>query len=385
MLRAKAKNNYANGVLIFENCTFNNPTGAYSIHFDGGSGDIIFKNCELYGWNSFAAALNSVTFEGCTLYGNGTYALIRSYADLTLTDCTIDTNNANHDDSWPEGIQVIGDETTFTENNVVYVVNGASELSTEISVGENLVLKNDLEDVAVDNVAPYGNWYGVKMTGGVLDGNGKTLDFDKGPLNNKGKADNYGIMISAGTVKNLKLSGVFRSIMIMNPTDDITIDNVVFDPEDEWGTCYPINTGEGDGTHSLYVKNSVIAGWNSYGSAIKDLYISNCKFVQGSYYTNVIGRLSKPYVTTVYENCDFCSMYYIDLSCLGEDNDGNLVAPETKITLKNCTINGVKLTAENWTSLVAPEATCGEGQISIELRDGSYMTAENVADYVVFE
>jgi hypothetical protein len=56
-----------------------------------------------------------------------------------------------------------------------------------------------------------------------------------------------------------------------------------------------------------------------------------------------------------------------------------------KVTIKNCTVNGVKLTAENWTSLVAPESTCAEGQISIELKDKSYMTAENVADYVVFE
>ena len=264
------------------------------------------------------------------------------------------------------------------------VVDNAAALAAACAEGKNVILNANLTDAPVQTKAPYGNYYGVKMVGGVLDGNGNTLDFEEGPRIN-GKADNYGIMISAGTIKNLQLSGVFRSVVIMNPTDDITIDNVVFDPEDEWGNCYPINTAEGDGAHNLYVNNCVIAGWNSYGSAIKNLYITNSKFVQGSYYTNVYGRLSKPYVTTVYENCDFCSKYYIDLSSLGKDNAGKLIAPETKVTLKNCSVNGVKLTAENWTSLVAPEDSCGDGQISIELRNGSYLTAGNIADYVIFE
>ena len=173
----------------------------------------------------------------------------------------------------------------------------------------------------------------------------------------------------------MTITGVFRGIVIMNPTEDVHIENVVFDAEDEWGNGYSINTAEGNRTHSLYVKNSIVAGWNSIGTAVKDVHYSNCTFIQGSYYTNVNGRLSKPYVDAVYENCDFCSKYYIDLSAfVGE-----------KVTIKNCTVNGVKLTAENWTSLVAPESTCGEGQISVELKNGSFLTADNVADYVVFE
>ena len=256
------------------------------------------------------------------------------------------------------------------------VAEDAASLAAACANGQNVILNTDLTDVSVQTTAPYGNWYGVKMTGGVLDGNGHTLDFEEGPKNSDGKNDNYGIMVSAGTIKNVKLSGVYRTVVIMYPTEDITIDNVIFDPEDEWGVGYSINTAEGDGTHSLFVKNSLIAGWNSFGTAIKDLTFTNCQFVQGAYYTNVFGRLSKPYVNTVYENCDFCSKYYIDLSSLAADQT---------VTLKNCTVNGVKLTAENWTSLVAPEDTCGEGQISIELKNGSYMTAENVADYVVFE
>ena len=89
--------------------------------------------------------------------------------------------------------------------------------------------------------------------------------------------------------------------------------------------CYAINTGEGDGTHSLVVSNSTIKGWSSYGTAIKDL------------------------------------------------------------TFTNCTVNGVMLTAENWTSLIVSEDDCGEGQINIEGKNVSYMTASNIFDYVIFE
>ena len=93
-------------------------------------------------------------------------------------------------------------------------------------------------------------------------------------------------------------------------------------------------------------------------------------------------------VNAVFENCEFISKYYIDLSELGEQGksgDNDVVDPNAKITLKNCTVNGVKLTKDNWASLIVDEDHCGEGQISIELKDGSYLTAENVVDYVIFE
>ena len=93
-------------------------------------------------------------------------------------------------------------------------------------------------------------------------------------------------------------------------------------------------------------------------------------------YGQTYDRLVKPYVNAVFENCEFESKFYIDLSALIENNT---------VTLKNCTVNGVTLTAENWTSLVADEDNCGEGQISIELKNGTYMTANNVADYVIFK
>ncbi len=252
------------------------------------------------------------------------------------------------------------------------LVKNAAELADALANGKDAVLSDDIVDAPVNTKAPYGNYYGVALNGGVLDGNGNSLDFNEGELNN-GSLDNYGIMVSAGTIKNVDITGVFRGIVIMNPTDDIYIDNVTIGGED---VCYAINTAEGDGTHSLIVTNSTIAGWNSYGTAIKDLSFTDCTFAQGEYYTNVYGRLVKPYVTTVFENCEFSSKYYIDLSAL---EDG------CTITLKNCTVNGVKLTAENWKDLIVAEDACGNGQISIEGKDGTYMSTSNIFDYVVID
>ena len=361
---ATSKWNYLNGTLIFENCEFT--AGLYSIHFDDddGVGDVVFKNCKLVGWLPFAS-INSVTFEGCDLTGNGSYALIRSYANLTLKNCVIDTTLANHNDEYTDGVQVIA-PATLTEENVTYIDNHTAYLQNVLKAGKNVVLSSDLTiNEGEMMTAPYGNKMALHHNGGLFDGNNKTLSVTIG-------GDNYAVMTSGGTIKNLTVDNGFRGILIMSATETINLENVVSSGE---GVCYALNTAEGDSTQDLVATNCTFDGWSSW-SLLKSATFTNCKFGQGTYYTNVYGRLGKPYVNTVFEGCDFCSKYYIDLSALGEGH---------KVTLKNCTVNGMKITANNWTRLVAPEDTCGEGQISVELKNGTYLTANNVADYIIFE
>ena len=360
---ATSKWNYLNGKLVFENCEFT--AGLYSIHFDDddGVGDVVFKNCKLVGWLPFAA-INSVTFEGCHLTGNGSYALIRSYADLTLKNCVIDTTLANHTDEYTDGVQVIN--ATLTEENVTYIDNHTAYLQNVLKDGKHVVLSNDLTIYDNEGItAPYGNKMALSQKGGVFDGNDKTITSNI-------LGDSYIYMTNGGTTKNLNVTGAFRGIMIMSANQTVYLDNVVSGGK---GVVYALNTGEGDSTQDLIATNCTFNGWCSW-SLMKSVTFTNCTFGQGSEYTNVTGRIGRPYVNTLYDGCDFCSKYYIDLSALEADQ---------KVTVKNCTVNGVKITAENWTSLVAPEDTCGEGQISVELKNGTFLTAENVADYIVFE
>ena len=246
-------------------------------------------------------------------------------------------------------------------------IDNTTDLQKALAAGKNVVLANDLTITPEEmTTAPYGNKMALSHKGGVFNGNGNALSVTA-------NGDNYVVMTNGGTIKNLDINRGFRGIVLMYPNQDVYVDNVNIGVNDEVG--YTINTAEGDGTHSLYVSNSVLNGWCSIGTAVKDVTFTNCTFGQGTYYTNVYGRLVKPYVDAIFDGCDFCSMGYLDLSAF----------VGTKVTLKNCTVNGVKLTDQNWTSLVAPESTCGEGQISIELKNGTYMTADNVADYIVFE
>lgn len=111
--------NKLNGNVVFEDCEFKNMGGAYSIHFDGGNGNVTFKNCTLYGWNSFGK-IGSVTMEGCKLFGNGLYSMIRSYTLLNVTDCEFDFTDAIHTDEWPETVEAI-EGGALVEENCKYI------------------------------------------------------------------------------------------------------------------------------------------------------------------------------------------------------------------------------------------------------------------------
>ena len=247
------------------------------------------------------------------------------------------------------------------------VVENTADLQAALAAGKKVVLENDLTITPEEmTIAPYGNKMALSQNGGVFNGNGKNVSVTA-------NGDNYVLMTNGGTIKNLDIDRGFRGIVLMYPNQDVYVDNVNIGVDDE--VCYTINTAEGDGTNSLHVSNSNLYGWCSIGTAVKDVTFTNCTFGQGTYYTDVYGRLVKPYVDAIFDSCDFCDKCYIDLSAfVGK-----------KVTVKNCTVNGVKITAENWTSLVAPESTCSEGQISVELKNGTFLTAENLADYIVFE
>ena len=248
-------------------------------------------------------------------------------------------------------------------------IDNTADLQKALAEGQLVKLANDLTITAEQmTTAPYGNKMALSQNGGIFDGNGKNISVTAG-------GDNYVVMTNGGTIKNLDIDRGFRGILLMSPNQDVYVDNVKIGVDDE--VCYTINTAEGaNGKHNLYVSNSTLNGWCSIGDAcVKFVSFTNCTFGQGTYYTDVFGRLVKPYVDAVFDGCDFCDMCYIDLSAF----------VGTKVVIKNCTVNGVKITAENWTSLVAPEDTCGDGQISVELKNGTYLTAENVVDYIVFE
>ena len=107
-------------------------------------------------------------------------------------------------------------------------------------------------------------------------------------------------------------------------------------------SSFKTDTFNADGTdadtYSLIVTNSTFNGWTSYAATIGNVKFTNCNFNEGSGYA-----FCRPYNACVFENCEFSIGFQFDTK--KTDN----------IVFKNCTYNGVKITAENAETLSSGE------------------------------
>ena len=341
------------GNSVFENCTFAGDS-TYGFHIDSSNGaTFTFNNCTFNGFNAFAGDLKSVTFNECTFLHNGNYGHTNIWSTAYFNNCI-----------WGEG-------TTYGprgDKAVIYVngtcnTSSATELANALAAvnGGTVVLQNDISSEAAAS-APYGNKYGFKLDGGVLDGNGNKLDIEC-------YGDDYGIMTSGGTVKNLTIEEGCRAVMIMYPTEDIILDNVKIGGD---GVLYAINTGESADVEGieLIVTNSVIAGWTSFAN-IESASFKNVEFKQGTYYNNIYGRVVKPYVNTTFEDCSFIEHMNLDLSELAEGQ---------KVILKNCSVNDQDVTADVFT-VPSTDAEYDTELFTVDLPNW----ASNISDCISFE
>ena len=183
-----------------------------------------------------------------------------------------------------------------------------------------------------------GDWYNVKTAPlavtGEVDYNGGKIVVTESPENT---ASTYGIVCPKGntTIKNLTIDGGnfkttngkgLRAIYVDNEAD-VTLEKVVVK-----NVTYAINVNTTK-TVKLTVKNSTLEGWTSYGGSTTASF-DNVKFECGVYAN------FKPYSATTLTNCSFEADFQIDFTSLNG-----------VITLKNCTYNGVVLTAENFATV----------------------------------
>lgn len=361
---------------VFENCVIE--TDFRGFHFDDMKGNVIFKNCEINGFNAYSGT-GKMTFIDCTFGSDeSAYTGLNIYSDTELINCTFNytSGHTNFIDMEGTGKTLTITNCTATLDgaaaNVVNFVGGsklanntvivdgnriakdAASLNNALSVGNDIVLTEDVT-APLSNSAIYGTPVAVIQKGGTFDGNGNSLNIENPQYNG------YAIETYGGTIKNLTIdTAVGRGIVISSPTEDIYIDNVIVD-----GPGYAINTTEHNGK-CLYITNSTIKGWTSL-AGLNSVSFTNCnlgentaKYWQNMGYDQDYDRLVRPYVTSVFTNCAFEQSYYIDLSALGAD---------CSVTLDSCTVNGTEVTANNYSSL-----------ITIELPSG-----RTVADCVIFK
>ncbi|MBQ8558584.1 MAG: leucine-rich repeat protein [Tyzzerella sp.] len=206
-------------------------------------------------------------------------------------------------------------------------VSNANELATVADVlekGGNVVLSTDVNGEAIGN-SGYGKAGVVIVNGGILDGNGKTLDIS-------GASGTWDCAVNpkSGTIKNLTVTGAFRGIFMSGASGDVVIDNCVLD-----GCTYTFNSDAGSKDYSVTIKNTTLNGWTSFSNVHKSVNFINCKFGEGNGYA-----FCRPYQAVTFENCAFEAGYVLDIS------------KTTGIVLDNCTIDGVSVTLENIEDLI---------------------------------
>ena len=386
---------YGDGIIVYGNLIINDETGKGTVTsktraiWARGKGSTVTINggnyvgatngaaCEvIYASGDGKITINSGTFKAETedqtsfaapqyavlnLHGNGKAGCdIVVYGGSFYKFNPADNVSENpKKDFCAEGCEVTKDGDWYNVTGYTPVAT-ATEIQEALAKGENVTLSQDVTSEAA-TTAQYGNKYAFKQDGGVIDGNGHELYMEC-------YGDDYGIMTSGGTIKNLTITEGCRAVMIMYPKQDVILDNVNIGGD---GVLYPINTGEaGAEGVNLIVTNSVLAGWTSYG-IIESASFTNVEFKQGTYYNNIYGRVLKPYVNTTLTNCSFVKHMNLDLSDLKAGH---------KIVMKNCTVNGQAVTVTTFT-IPTTDAQYDTELFTIDLPSW----ATSIDDCVVFE
>ena len=120
--------------VVFENCTFK--TDFRGVHFDDLSGTVIFKNCEINGFNAYGGEGKAI-FEGCT-FGNdeSKYNGLNIYSNTDLINCKF-----NYVSGKTNFIDMEGTGKTLTIDGCTATLDGA-EIDIADMVGGSKLAQN---------------------------------------------------------------------------------------------------------------------------------------------------------------------------------------------------------------------------------------------------
>lgn len=303
--------------------------------------DIGGENVEIMGWaGRQVASIETIIIRGANASVNLDYAPAGQAKGAFVFCKTQQSGNPNTmtgvnfyvaNDTVAEQFNAELNIESATRKAIVSV-SDAAQLNATLELGNLAIFTNDIS-VEANIVAPYGNNLGVlQANGGIIDGNGYTLSVT-------GSGDTYAIMTKGGIIENLTIDCARRGVVTMNPNQDLILYNII--SGGELGVGYSLNTAEHGYVHINAIDCSFI-GWSSF-AGMESVIFSNCYFGQGYYwndfgYSDVYGRLVRPYVNTTFENCTFERGFYVDLSALGNDQT---------VAFVNCTANDAVITAEN--------------------------------------
>ena len=344
--------------VAFYDVDFANATGAKesSVYVKTGNKNVTFSKCTFvdYTWEAIQYVAEDADWAcvtGCSFNSNAHRALHFQVKNANTTEIKV-TNNTfegTYSDSY---VTIYG----FSHERMLLEANSTKEAANTVNVWisdefnyNNLTLRGfvtpDAYSAALTQSAILnGDYTGAQMVlaGNDLDGNGYVFNMEKSDVM-------FGVTTSKGYITNLFVNGynernnagkVLYGVVITKNDGDVVLNNVHVS-----NTAYALNTQtSGTCDYTLTVENSSLEGWTSY-SSFKSAKFINTAFYIGDFFENedpsILNEWNatvKPYVTSVFEGCSFEKGCSFDLSAL---------ASGATVTLTNCTVDGVVLTAAN--------------------------------------
>ena len=208
-------------------------------------------------------------------------------------------------------------------------VGTADELIAALEAGNGVIFTADIKIDPANMSNAYGKTGINVKKGQTIDGNGYTLN-----IKGAGGTWDSGINTTGGIIRNLKVTGSFRGIFVNHNSDysgTVVLENVIIE-----GTTYTISCDQGM-NQNLEAYNCTFNGWTSYAATLGTAKFVDCSFGEGNGYA-----YCRPYAPTEFAGCSFEAGYGMD--------------PCAAVTLENCTLGGVNVTAENVGDLVSNTA-----------------------------
>lgn len=206
------------------------------------------------------------------------------------------------------------DETDAAGNKEeIKAVSDVSALQEALNGNGNVLLTSDIASRNPEEC--------ISMTGGILDGNKKTLTYGNGQKLSETEFANL-ITVSGGTIGNLTVTGGSnaRALYSTNLEEDLFVSDCVL------SGAYAFNLisvdGSGNTEHTITFVDTTFNAYTVFENMMEHAYFTGCTFNQ----------LLKPHGDTTLTNCTITDDFLV-LSAL---------KPGETVTLINCTYKGTE-------------------------------------------
>ena len=316
--------------VVFEDCVIK--TDFRGFHFDDMNGDVIFRGCEIAGFNAFGGD-GTITFEGCTFTNDESrYNGLNIYANTYIKDCTFKFISGKTNFIDMEGIgktlTIENSSATFDGNtaNITDFVGGSK-------LGENFFILDG--NYCVKTATSFKNICTVILADGSKNvtielANDIDLAGIEWPAVKTAAAfvlDGKGHSIKNLTTSAVEDHGFYSTAMFTSTRKATTIKNLVVENATVTGKG-------GDNSHGAVLVACNYAALNIEGVTVKNSTVSNCD--RSSVITTYLY-----FTNATVKNCvvDGCTVNSIGTAgaLLGMNNSHNFEA--TGNTVKNTTIS----------------------------------------------